>query len=201
MAEDVIPKDALSTIGKILPDGVEGRDAVHIAVISATAGHKLFAGQPICYSDGVAFTGKETLTIGIVDPYLEKPVEEGQRFWLHLYPRTITSLKHDWDHPGIPRTDRKAPVLGEARATKAREEAEKYLRNWADEADVNYKRMMDDISEDIDADGNVKTNGYIYLSDLSSSETIENPETFWKSVGLILNKNIKNPPNHFSCSC
>lgn len=88
------------TVGKLLT-GSEGRDAIHFALAPIAAGVPLEPGQHVgLFSDG---TAKPTSPhIGIVDPFLRSPVERGQRFWLFLYPNTITGLRHVWTHPAFP---------------------------------------------------------------------------------------------------
>lgn len=36
------------------------------------------------------------MPVGIVDPFLRESVQPSQRFWLFLYPNTVTSLRHEW---------------------------------------------------------------------------------------------------------
>jgi len=92
--------DALATLGTII-DSTAGRDAIHLAVEPVIAAHELNPGQDVgLRADGRA--GYSDKPLGIVDPFLKRPVEAGERFWLIVYPRQITSLRHVWAHPAIP---------------------------------------------------------------------------------------------------
>lgn len=84
-------------LGKLI-DGPELRDAVHIPIAPVRAAHKLKPGQHVGFieNDSTELVGESFDLIGIVDPYLTKDVEKGQRFWLCLYPGTVTSMKHVW---------------------------------------------------------------------------------------------------------
>lgn len=108
-----VSTDALETLGKIIgPD--EKRDAIHLAVENAIAGQTLNPGDNIGFlPDGtVGYCAKP---LGIVDPFLKSPVKAGQRFWLVVYPRQITSLRHVWSHPSFPeKQEEKQPEFSEA---------------------------------------------------------------------------------------
>ncbi len=83
-----------------------GRDAIHLAVKAMQAGERLWPGQHVGIgTDGKVWTAAakplDVDTIGIVDPFLEGSVMPDQWFWLTLYPRTITSLRHAWTHPAF----------------------------------------------------------------------------------------------------
>lgn len=99
-----VSTDALETLGMI-HFKPEHRDAIHLAVEPIEAGEQLHPAQPIGIgSDGKAY-GRNNGTIkvlGIVDPFLAHPVQAGQRFWLVVQPRRITSLRHVWSHPDFP---------------------------------------------------------------------------------------------------
>ncbi len=77
------------------------RDAVHIAVAPVVAGEDLLPGERVFIdSNGVAYLGVDS--IGIVDPFLmNRRVKLGEKFWLFLYPNTVTSLRHVWTHPAF----------------------------------------------------------------------------------------------------
>jgi hypothetical protein len=89
-------------IGKILDilDKDAQRDAIHIAVIPVEAAMELSPGMHVGL-DGLDRATPLVDTIGIVDPYLDDTVLPGERFFVFLYPGTITSLRHEWTHPAI----------------------------------------------------------------------------------------------------
>ena len=108
------------------------RDAIHIAVAPVVAGERLSPGDHVA----LATNDKETVylspvSIGVVDPFLKTRVMPGERFWLFLYPQTITSLRHDWSHPAF-----------EPAPSTAKEISEKWLRQFADECGVQYEWLL-----------------------------------------------------------
>jgi hypothetical protein len=97
--------DALETLGMI-HFKPEARDAIHLAVEPIEAGMDLEVGSDVGVgADGKAYhKGYEFRVInpvGIVDPFLPRSVKKGERFWLVVYPRMITSLRHVWSHPAF----------------------------------------------------------------------------------------------------
>lgn len=99
----VIPLGQLAS-----PDAA--RDAVHIAITPVIiASGPLEPGFHIQLTpDGQATTGPHP--IGIIDPFLQRPVKAGERCFILLYPNTITSLRHDWSHPAFPKVAEAAPA-------------------------------------------------------------------------------------------
>ena len=102
-------------LGHLIEDGDRRRDAIHIAVAPATAAERLAPGQHVglVRAGDVERVGPCDRPIGVVDPFLTAAVEPGQRFWLLLYPGTITGLRHIWAHPAF--TAAAAAVRGELR--------------------------------------------------------------------------------------
>jgi len=88
-------------LGQLIDDGDRRRDAFHIAVAPVTAATRLAPGQHVgqVQEGDFELVGPCNKNIGIVDPFLADMVEPGQRFWLLLYPDTITRLRHVWSHP------------------------------------------------------------------------------------------------------
>jgi hypothetical protein len=91
--------DTQSLIGKIL-ETEQSRDAIHIAVAALVAAESLKPGDPVGL-DEAGNASSDAAPIGIVDPFLAARVRKGQRFFLFLYPNTITSLRHNWSHPSF----------------------------------------------------------------------------------------------------
>jgi hypothetical protein len=99
----------LKTVGTILIEEMP-RDAVHFAIVQVVANETLRPGQHVGiiahpegsppYADSQASQANGGL-IGVVDPFLRRPVGRGQMCWLFLYPGSITSLRHEWTHPNL----------------------------------------------------------------------------------------------------
>ncbi len=77
------------------------RDAVHIAVCPLIAGEDLYPGEHIGLGPNNEALSMGVTFIGIADPFLNAQILKGQRFWLFLYPNTVTSLRHVWTHPAF----------------------------------------------------------------------------------------------------
>lgn len=124
-------------IGKLLISGE--RDAIHIAVAPVVAA------MPMNPGDHIGFTGTKnevsvnhgshlSLAVGIVDPFLEYVVEKGQKFYMFLYPNTITSLTHKWTHPAFD--------TGMLEEEDSKATAEHWIAEFAAEMDQTYRRLM-----------------------------------------------------------
>jgi len=122
------------TIGKLVLEekGVK-KDAVHVALAVVTAGESLEPGQHVGIKpDGKAGTVDEL--IGIVDPFLKQQVSVGERFWLFMYPKTVTNLRHEWNHP----------AFNKRKKVNKLREAKEFLTEFARDCDRSYidiKRM------------------------------------------------------------
>jgi hypothetical protein len=90
-------------LGQLIDNGERRRDAIHIAVAPVTAAERLAPGQHVGLIEpgNLELVGPSGTSIGVVDPFLTNDVEPGQRFWLLLYPGTITGLRHVWSHPAF----------------------------------------------------------------------------------------------------
>jgi hypothetical protein len=189
-------KDAVATMGDVLPADVRGRDAVHVAVVSAVAGEKLSPGQDVSLiadTKGEGRAAPRGKTIGIVDPFLKADLQPDQRFWLFLYPRTITGLRHVWSHPDFP--DGFDAPSSQALAS------EQWIRAYAEEIGDGYGPLM------AGADRWVRNEDYYYGPDQGGYhglfEGVSLHPEFWDHYEAV--RGVKVPEERrdrfFTCSC
>ena len=178
-----VSTDALETLGTIIGEG-QGRDAIHLAVEPVVAGTLLSPGEDVGFlPDGTVGVCEKAL--GIVDPFLEDTVKPGERFWLVVYPRQITSLRHVWSHPAFPESDVKGPPV-DASVSEA------WLRKFCAHVGCDYEYVMEQI--------NRKADDLSYLSSGTSSDG-EIPDEFWDHIEIVLGRRVTQRPTYFSCSC
>lgn len=121
-------------LGHII-EGEANRDATHVAVAPVIAGERLLPGEHVAIdADGMAINPVRSDAIGVVDPFLKSFVRPGQKFWLFLYPGTITALRHEWTHPAF--------ALQQA-VEVPKSDSEKWMTRWA----------MEHMGEDYYGDG------------------------------------------------
>jgi hypothetical protein len=211
--------DALETLGTLI-DEHQKRDAIHLAVEPVIAGEDLKASSDIGIGeDGRAYNtlafckGKH---LGIVDPFLSKHdvVIEGERFWMIIYPRQITSLRHVWTHPFID-TSENIPTDFKIESIEGIENNERFLTSGASiEWMENYAHSLGDYTavqlikaaDDYLENGNlffgnesiINDMGY-YADFLSKSFDKE----FWKHYQIITGKEVPvyKQNDFFDCSC
>lgn len=188
-------KDAVATMGGILPDDAGGRDAVHVAVFSAVSRERLNPGQDVCilsqHEPDTMVSSKGT-KVAIVDPFLSRAVLPGERFWAYLYPRTITSLSHRWGHPAFENT---ATTYTNPSSKLA---AEQWIRDHIQYvADCPpYEQLLERAAEYIDHDDGSE---YIHFDGSDAHGSIS-PE-LWEKIEIVLGKKSTSRPAYFSCAC
>lgn len=106
------------------------RDAVHVAVVQVTAGEDLHRGDHIT-KDGV----KGVPEIGIVDPFIDRPIKKGEAFYLFLYPGSAEDLTHQYVHPVL---DADHPKI------KARKVVMDWIESWNHWGDVDSRSLYQD---------------------------------------------------------
>lgn len=188
-----VSTDALETLGMV-HTREEKRDAIHLAVLPVEAGENLYAGAHVYLLSGKAMRAAGPYSddaIGIVDPFLgHTSVKAGERFWLVIYPRVITSLRHVWTHPKIPEELNKAQ-----QRTKAASEA--WLRSFISNADCpDYETV---IAKALNNDS--WSSEYLHFDGMDAHGEI--PPEFYTHLEIVTGASI--PPEKratgFSCSC
>jgi len=212
-------KDAVATMGGLLPDDAGGRDAVHVAVFSAVSDNVVTPGEDVSVVGQKGADVEVSLPhpdgsepVGIVDPFIQNQrINPGKRFWVYLYPRTITGLSHQWKHPAFPdNTD--GVYVTPAAQISARQWLENYLmkdlriplNKILEAAENPGKYIKYGTPGDGWADGDdyytICIDGdYFHVGGTDAHGDV--PSEFWEKVEAVLGHKIKKKPEYFSCSC
>lgn len=193
------------------------RDAVHMAIAPAVAGERMRPGMHVGFHEGKAYNSIAKF-IGIVDPFLDDSgVKKVDKFWVFLYPGSITSLRHEWTHPSFQDDPVAQPApISDAEREAARHVAERltnsgehWLREFCRNGDcLNYEQLIDAIKngESISAEDEYGDrfsirigDEYISVGGTDAHGTI--PDEFWDHVEAVTGKKQLKRPTYFSCSC
>lgn len=181
-------EDTQRWVGKILEEEGFVRDAIHMAVLPVIASTKLFPGQDIGFVNHLEWivTAEATKKYGIVDPFLSRAVKPGERFFMWLYPNTITGLTHQWQHPLI-----------EERAAKVKHESETWLRDFAARQSFDFEELISGARF-----GDVIT---AHGTDLHGASQLGEPvQEFWKHLEAFTGETFSEEQREnviWSCSC
>lgn len=187
--------DPQTILGKIITDDLTvGRDAVHIAVVPMYAAEDLKPRDRV----GFAHIGNEELAgrarrnegFGIVDPFLEGAVRKGQRFWVYLFPNTITGLRHEWTHPAFSQKTATDEV------DKRRQASVDWITSYGMQYDISFEEL-------IETARNVARGDHEYICRGGELEGEYVPDEFWEHFQIVTG--IKVDEDHrqsfFSCAC
>jgi hypothetical protein len=159
-------------LGRAPKDG-EGRDAIHVAIIPQVAIEDVYPGQDI---------EKDGVRLGIVDPFLGHKVQAGESFWLLLVPRTITSLKHVWEHPQF---DKEIVV----------DDVEVAARAQALKVGMTLERIIEEIDGYEDGD-------YMHLGHDLTWQLELSWEPIWTYFEKVKGRKVQNKSHvPYSCAC
>lgn len=187
--------DTVETLGTILT-GEHGRDAIHVAVIPAIASEWLRPGEHV----GLNAVGKADTAVrprlGVVDPFLFQHVKPDERFWIFIYPRQITGLRHVWTHPLLPDEGKAATPAAPPEPKKpTKEESEAWLQDFISRSDCpDYDTVIElALSDDRGWSGEA-----LHFNDMDAHGDI--PDEFWDHLENLKGRKLKRA-KYFSCSC
>lgn len=198
-------------IGKLI-ECERFKDAIHIAVAPVTAAERLAPGQDIgLVAPDTA--GRSNTPIGIVDPFIKGLILPGQRFYMFLYPGTITSLRHDWVHPAFEDPVPAEPVLAvpvraalvpltpvlvpPALESFEQDSSRRWIEGFADRIRLDYDEVMKAARIWIE-----RQDYYIFDGRDTPEECDNESADFWKHYEILTGTKVEAPKeNFFSCSC
>lgn len=211
--------DALETLGNIISP-TEKRDAIHLAVDPAFSKQYLNPGDHVrIIAPGEVIRCGVGQGHGIVDPFLRRSVDPGEYFWLVVYPREITSLRHVWSHPAFADEPVAAPVVPypmpnlaaqdtmpppfrvprpekvRSLEDEAEAQSKQWLQNFADGHDITYDEVMSAAQDFLDHGE--------YLCDGGKFEGDYVPDEFWDHYQVVKKEKVdeNDRGSFFTCSC
>lgn len=164
-------------IGKII-EGEAARDAIHIAVAPVVAGEHLEPGTHVAFDENGSVVSRKNNPIGIVDPFLGGAVKKGQKFYLFLYPKTVTNLRHEWSHQDF----KQEPSTASASML--------WLKHFAVLHQMHYNDMMAGVERFVDG-------GCTFPTIEDDHKDWETPPDFWIHYYAVTGK--KGEGDFFGC--
>lgn len=171
-------------LGKIIT-GKANKDAIHIAVAPITAHRSLQPGEHIGVKNGEESSDTYE-KIGIVDPFLKKVVNKGEKFYIFLYQYSITGMRHEWEHPYFVKV--KSPEMSPSVA---------WLTHYASIFGLNYESL-------IEACNNYLDNAKFYcLGNETPDEAWRDNEEMWNHFETVTGRKVEDNKrnNFFRCAC
>lgn len=193
----------------IAPSNTEAvRDAIHVAIAPVYAAERIAPGAHIQLDKKTGMAknyggGKSVGAVGIADPFLQQYIMPGERFWLFLYPNTVTSLRHHWSHPVFDKLDqlasekkveeKKMEELAAAPSKQAIAIAQ--IQSIADGLDIGYDSLMEAAESYLNCGE--------YLCDGGRYEGTYLPDAFWDHYEVVTGKKVDSNDrgSFFSCAC
>lgn len=199
--------DALDTLGTLIGPG-EKRDAIHIAVFPVVAAERLARGEHVSLNAALeAEWAPVNEGVGIVDPFLSEPVKKGDRFWLLVYPRQISSLRHVWEHPKFPASqetgqqDAEGLIQDAIELQNLREASKRWLEEWIATADCpDFHTTIGAMLQQ--RDGSSWESDYVHFDGQDAHGEI--PAEAWHHLAIYAGITYEagtDRPKYFTCSC
>jgi hypothetical protein len=191
-----IKMEPLRTIGTLL-DGTEQRDAIHIAVMPVISADRWIGpGDKLRLVFGTTNQvikvreGDDEKGIGVADPFLNEEINKGDKFWMFMYPNSITGLRHQWVHPEV--DTEMAPLS----------DPERWIRGFADKWNFDYNELIEQATAEPREWGNYAVAMGQNLH--SAGELGEDHDLFWKNLTLLTKQAYSREHIEkfgWSCSC
>lgn len=166
------------------PHYSQTRDAIHVAVVPVTADEDLQPGSRVGLVKQGRVSRSAECIIGIIDPFLKKPVEKNARCYLLLLPNTVQGMRHHWQHPAFSDSD---SIVNDSSKSK------EWISNYAAGLGVSYDDLMNA------AESYIEHGDYWNEGDRFDGVYLDN--VFWDHFQAVTGKFVDDKSSFFSCSC